>query len=316
MKIEHLYYYLIIADAKSINKASQKLFISQQQLSRVITSLEADLNAQLLLRTSTGISLTEKGEKLKEYAKKIVDQYREMRTYFYLDTFPLQNTNNEVEGECQIVLPFFFSLFLTDFMKRFNELYPKINLHCFEGKATYTANEIHNSEHLYLFIDTPTQIDLLLNASPELTSYYIGDTNVTLCVNRNSALASKTSVTKEDFASQLQTGYPQSIWNGILPANQFLFISSNIYQHLDSVIQNNSVCIAPSYTRASIYTTYPEIILLPFKKALINPIYIFHSGTHVLTEADKATISFVAEYTKKIEQLEKIDSLLTKKHSL
>lgn len=316
MKIEHLYYYLIIADAKSINKASQKLFISQQQLSRVITSLEADLNAQLLLRTSTGISLTEKGEKLKQYAQKIIDQYREMRAYFYLDSFPLQNNDKQIEGDCQIVLPFFFSLFLTDFMKRFNETYPKINLRCFEGKTTYIAEEIDKSDQLYLLIDTPLQIDSLLNAIPELNSYYIGDTTVALCVNRNSALASKSAISKEDFISHAQTGYPQSTWNERLDASRLLFISSNIYQHLDSVMQNNSVCVVPLYTRASIYSAYPEIILLPFKKAVLNPIYIFHSGSHVLTAADKATIRFVAEYTKKIEQLEKIDSLLTKKHSL
>lgn len=61
MKIEHLYYFLIIAETKSINKAAHKLFISQQQLSRVINGLENDLHTQLLQRNSAGIELTEKG---------------------------------------------------------------------------------------------------------------------------------------------------------------------------------------------------------------------------------------------------------------
>jgi len=313
MKIEHLYYFLVIADAKSINKASQKLFVSQQHLSRIISNLENDLNAQLFLRTSTGITLTEKGAKLKQYAQKIVDSYREMQAYFYLDSLPIQNQDKQIEGECQIVLPFFFSLFLTDFMKRFNDVFPHINLRCFEGRTAYTAEEIHNSEQLYLFIDTPFQIDTLLNAAPELKSYYIGDTEVAVCVNRSSPLANKTSITCDDFISSLQTGYPQSEWNKYLSPNQLLFISSNIYQHLDSVLQNNSVCIVPSYTRAGIYASYPDIVLLPFKKMVLNPIYIFHSSSHTLTDAEKATIYFISDYMKKIEQPEKIELLLTKK---
>ena len=309
MKIEHLYYFIIVANTKSINKAAQKLFISQQHLSRVVYNLENDLQVQLLQRNSTGVKLTDKGKAFYQYAEKIVNIYREMQSSFFLDTLPLQDENKQLSGRCQIVLPFFFSLFLTDFIQRFNETHPAIDLCCFEGNAQHTAEEIHQSENLYLIIDTAAQIDRLLQAESELKSYYIGDTSVSFCVNRASSLANKTLLTKSDIVSFKQTGYTQNIWNDKLSENQLLFISSNIYRHLDSVIQNNSVCIVPSYTRAGIYAAYPEILLLPFEKSPLIAIYIFHSSNHILSDAEIATIRFVAEYMRKIEQMDKLESL-------
>ena len=112
MKIEHLYYFLVIANTKSINKAARKLFVSQQHLSRIVNTLEEDLHIKLLNRTSTGIELTEKGKVFTQFAEKIVNDYREMQSYFYLDALPALDENKEVHGSCQIAFPFFFSMFL------------------------------------------------------------------------------------------------------------------------------------------------------------------------------------------------------------
>ena len=46
MRIEYLYYFLVISETQSLNKASNKLFISQQQLSRIVSSLENELNPE------------------------------------------------------------------------------------------------------------------------------------------------------------------------------------------------------------------------------------------------------------------------------
>ena len=82
MKIEHLYYFLVIANTKSINKAACKLYLSQQHLSRIVTNLENELHIQLLKRSPAGIELTEKGEVFSQFAEKIVNDYREMQTHF------------------------------------------------------------------------------------------------------------------------------------------------------------------------------------------------------------------------------------------
>ena len=128
MKIEHLYYFLVIANSKSINKASKKLFLSQQHLSRIINTLEEDLQLRLFHRTSTGIELTDKGKVFSTFAEKIVNDYREMQNYFYMDALPVLEGSNEVHGSCQIAFPFFFYIFLNDFIKKLQEVYQEHNL--------------------------------------------------------------------------------------------------------------------------------------------------------------------------------------------
>ena len=46
MRVEYLYYFLVVSETKSLNKAANKLFISQQQLSRIVSSLENEFQTQ------------------------------------------------------------------------------------------------------------------------------------------------------------------------------------------------------------------------------------------------------------------------------
>ena len=64
LRIEQLYYFLIIAQEQSINAASKILYISPQALSRSLLHLEEELHVKLMERSRYGVTLTEKGKKL------------------------------------------------------------------------------------------------------------------------------------------------------------------------------------------------------------------------------------------------------------
>ena len=300
MNIDHLYYFLVIADTKSINKAARELFISQQHLSRIVNALESELRTQLLTRNSTGIELTAKGEVFLQFAEKIVTDYRDMQSYFYLDALPPLEQEQLISGSCKITFPFFFSLFLNDFIQKLGASYPAISIKCFENDHNYTLEELYQSDMLHLLLDTPDQN--LVNPEEKLVFYHIGDTTASFCVNSASPLARKHLLTQEDIASQLQTSYVQN--NYISTNSDVLFTSSNIYQHLDSVIHNQSICVVPAYIRSDIYAAYPDIVLLPYEKQLSIPIHLVHSRRHVLNNADKAVMRFVTQYIQKINQLD------------
>lgn len=299
MKIEHLYYFLIIADTKSINQAAQRLYISQQQLSRIVSKLEEDLHTQLLQRYATGIKLTAQGDVFLQFAEKIVNEYREMQSYFYLDMLPSLN-KNQICGSCKISVPFFFSLFLNDFITECNASYPDVKVKCFENADHYTLDQLYQSKMLHLLIASSDQ--KISNKEKKLVFYYLGESDTSICVNRSSPLATKSVLTHKDIASQKQTAFPQIGWNSMLNNDNILFISSNIYQHLDSVVHNQSVCIIPTYVRSSIYAAYPDIVLIPFDRYLSFPIYVIHSKEHLLTNADKAVIRFLEQYLKMMAQ--------------
>ena len=82
MKIEHLRYFVCFANSVSINQAAKELYISQQQLNRILTSLEEEVHAQLFLRSNRGMKLTEDGKEFAKYASKILMEYSAMQNYF------------------------------------------------------------------------------------------------------------------------------------------------------------------------------------------------------------------------------------------
>lgn len=76
MNKDQLYYFINIVDCGSINKASEKLFLSQPSLSRSIHALEKEIGKELIKRTSKGIIVTASGKALYHYAQAILDQFQ------------------------------------------------------------------------------------------------------------------------------------------------------------------------------------------------------------------------------------------------
>nr|WP_246239614.1 LysR family transcriptional regulator [Paenibacillus anseongense] len=79
VKIEWLEAFRQTAETKSLTKASEILHISQPALSKQIRTLEDELGAQLLVRSSTGVTLTQSGQILLERSKKIMNELNDLR---------------------------------------------------------------------------------------------------------------------------------------------------------------------------------------------------------------------------------------------
>ena len=98
----------------------------------------------------------------------------------------------------------------------------------------------------------------------------------------------------------MTTVFPQSaLIQQLCACKNILFTSSNIYQHLDSVQKNLSLCMVPSYIGQKISQTYPDIILLPFELKLSVPMYIIYSNETPLTDTEKIVIRFLVHYLQK-----------------
>ena len=74
MNIEQLSYFVEVYRRKSINSASLNLNISQQSLSRSISSLEKELSIDLFVRTAKGVTTTCDGERFYKTALNILDE--------------------------------------------------------------------------------------------------------------------------------------------------------------------------------------------------------------------------------------------------
>lgn len=84
MTLQQLTYVVTVAEASSVNKAAQSLFLSQSSLSASIQNLEHELGFAIFHRTNRGVTVTPEGEEFLIYARQIVNQYRLTEEKFVL----------------------------------------------------------------------------------------------------------------------------------------------------------------------------------------------------------------------------------------
>ncbi len=61
MTLQQLHYAITIAEAGSLNKAAEALYISQPSLTSAMQELEKELGISIFVRSGRGVSLTQDG---------------------------------------------------------------------------------------------------------------------------------------------------------------------------------------------------------------------------------------------------------------
>ena len=77
MELRHLRYFVAVAEAENVSRASLKLHVSQPPLSRQIRDLENELGFLLLKRTAKSVSLTEAGRTFLNEARAVLQRVDE-----------------------------------------------------------------------------------------------------------------------------------------------------------------------------------------------------------------------------------------------
>lgn len=85
MKINQLQNFISVVEYGSMNKAAEKLYTSQPNLSRSIQSLEEEMGKELLVRTNHGVSMTPTGRLLYYYAQSILNDLNVLERIKHLD---------------------------------------------------------------------------------------------------------------------------------------------------------------------------------------------------------------------------------------
>ena len=81
MRIEQLRCVADIAETGSLTATAQRQFITQQAVSKMIKQLEKELDATLLIRTRNGVSFTEIGKELVQFAQKVLVEEAEFQKH-------------------------------------------------------------------------------------------------------------------------------------------------------------------------------------------------------------------------------------------
>ena len=122
MKFTAIKAFVAAVESGSLRNAAKLLDISQPAITKLIKELEADVQASLLTRTSTGVSLTPQGLILFEKARKITRDLSVVKD-------EILQFNGLMRGDLTIAaVPFAVMMLIPEAVRTFSKQYPDINL--------------------------------------------------------------------------------------------------------------------------------------------------------------------------------------------
>ena len=139
MDLRGLHYFCTVAELQSFSRASQSLRIAQSAISRQVQKLEAQLGVELLLRSGSGVAMTEAGMLLYERATLILRQVEDTRNDV------LARSDNPT-GELTIgVPPGAGSLLVPPLLRASKVRFPNVRLRIIEGMGEALIDRLKQS---------------------------------------------------------------------------------------------------------------------------------------------------------------------------
>ena len=119
-RLDAMRLFIRVADTGSFSKAAADLDVGQPTVSRRIQDLEAQLGADLFLRTTRALSLTQAGEKFYTRARAILEDFEQAEA-------EVRGLDNEPYGQLRITVPHSLARVviapaLASFLRRYPEL--------------------------------------------------------------------------------------------------------------------------------------------------------------------------------------------------
>ncbi|MEA4894949.1 MAG: LysR family transcriptional regulator [Oscillospiraceae bacterium] len=149
MQLKVIESFVCLYQEKNFSKASEKLYISQQGLSRQIQAFESELDVILFNRSNTGVEPTEICKSLYPHIKNMYDEYqkaqatlkdyKKTKRHFYTVAFAYGITNSVS----------------SDFMFDYQKQHPKVNLEIEEWSQETCIQKLIKKEIDAAFLVTP-----------------------------------------------------------------------------------------------------------------------------------------------------------------
>lgn len=203
MNTLYLKYALEVEKTGSINRAAERLFMAQPNLSRAIKELESSLGIVIFERTSHGMVPTPDGEKLLHYARKLLREMDEIENMFRGSSSERQSFSVSVPRACYI--SYAFSRF-----SRHIEAGRRADIFYKETNSLRAINNILHADYKLGIIRYAAQHDKYFSDMLEekkLYSELVTEFNYVLVMSKHHPLAEKENVGFADLTPYVEIAH-------------------------------------------------------------------------------------------------------------
>src|SRR6266404_9015268 len=178
MEIHQLRYFVAVADKGSFSRAALREHVAQPSLSQQIQKLEAEMGEKLFDRLPKSVVLTDAGNCLLAFARKILIGIADARRC--VDDLKHDVTGRLVVGAIPTIAPYVLPAMIADFQRR----HPKVGVEIFED----------TTESLALGLEDGTLDAAIMSTCDESTTlerHFLGREPLLLLVPAGHRLAKK-----------------------------------------------------------------------------------------------------------------------------
>lgn len=190
MYLEQLNYFIEVAKTKSMSAAGHNLHVTQQNISKSIKQLEAELGIQLFLRTPHGIFLTDIGKSVYIDALEILTQINTFKTKY--------TSNNLVQNKkCSLNILTIYGLehLQLELTKLIMSQFIDYDFNIYETDPTIVKERLLDKRHNIVILETDDLNDIY---TKELTETYyaflLKEDKLRLHVSKLSPIAEQNNV--------------------------------------------------------------------------------------------------------------------------
>ena len=298
MNIKQLQYFLGVLKERSITKAAARLYVAQPALGLQMRKLEKELNVDLFVRHSRGVTPTEAGIRLAGHAEILIRQFDRAKQ-------DMLDYAGEPQGRVIVGLTTSTSFVVAGILaERCQQEYPKLSINITVGLSEGLMEAVQDD-----------RIDLTLTYNPDLTSglvcqplakerlYFVQNTKRGKISDKNTTF---TKVLENDL---ILPSHPHLVRVLVDTTAQELNLEPIVKFEVDSVpakkelIRHDLACSIMPYAAVHAEVTAGEFQAKPVKEpALERTLYIAHSQRRPSSKAFMAVRSLLSEVVRSLAE--------------
>ncbi|MBP1045006.1 LysR family transcriptional regulator [Enterococcus sp. BWM-S5] len=271
MNIQKFEAFVVLAETLNYTETAERLYTTQGNISKQIISLEKDLEVQLFTRTQRVTQLTEAGTALLPYAKKMVDNFYELK----------QSLRPFKEAQHQVTLhgiPTMSSYQILKLVGEFHKNHPDIPFKVKEEESVDLINSLKNDRCDIIFLRS---FDNSTECSKDYEQVLTGNDRFVAVLPNDHPLAKKESISLIDLRQEtfFQLGESTQLYDVVRSMCKTAGFDPTIGYagHRNSMIMNlvaNKMGISLMMAETVDYFDEGNIVAVPLKENVSCNLYL------------------------------------------